>query len=892
MFGAPQMEAAPGHRLRSNTVFYLKTLGEFSLRASGPKGPPLLSNSKPLAVVAYLATTSDRSARREHIAQLLWPGADASHARSSLRQALFYISQRVGRPLVRGDEVRVELAGELLDADIWEFERALAAEDFERVVELYGGAFVPGLERKAGPELEGWIEAEDEKLRAGLEVAYTRLIAGAMEQGNGERAVGYARRYVELNPLSEPAQLALIRSLRVAGDDVGALRAYRSYRSLLREALDGEPSDELERLIASVRDEVLKDPVPDGVDGAKPWSRRRITWRWVAASAAVGALVAVLGFVGLSRWGPWRDRGLLSGAAGVLWVEVGDRGERTVFRVEYRGGGLEFEATNYASRMLPSPDGRRIAARTASENGWNLAIGEARTGAVRTVTSEPLDEEPVGWSPDGRFVLYRQGVLLGDASGHSYVLMSYDRLAGARRLLSDLYATVPYDAAWSPDGTRIAFAAGGRVSGEVHVIEADGSARVNLSDHPGDDRAPAWSPDGVHVAFASDRSGSGDIYTVHADGSELVQVTDTPIPETQPVWLSETVLAFIAETGGAADLWAIDVTGAELQRLTQRGDIGRVIAAYPDVPGVSWLAELTIAPTPALVSPGQYVQFGAGLRDARGSPVDTAAVPIRWSVSDTAVASLVAPRWLHVRAVGATSIIGSAGGWISDTLPLESRELVEVRAPLLKFEDWSRGIVDDRWVVFGEPLPYARPLGGPEGGGVLVSNGDESFTSGVASRRAFAPDQGLTLEAWGRMPFSGQLYQAFGLGLSTETPNDSADWVHEPVLQYIVDGLRHGVGPVSSVFLGSRVFRPPAPPEPDRWCLYAFQLARDGTVSIIIDGRLHWRSPEPFPMEGLGPLHVVLGYRSYGAEIAHGPLRVYYGSRYVLPEEGNVEADQ
>jgi hypothetical protein len=308
---------------------------------------------------------------------------------------------------------------------------------------------------------------------------------------------------------------------------------------------------------------------------------------------------------------------------------------------------------------------------------------------------------------------------------------------------------------------------------------------------------------------------------------------------------------------------------------------------------MAWLAELTIRPAPDLVSPGQYLELGTGLRNERGSPIDTAIVPIRWSVTDAGVASFVEPSLLHVRAVGETSVIATAGGWVSDTLALESRELVEVRAPLLKYEDWTRGIVADRWIVHGDPLPYARPLGGPEGGGVFVNNGDQSFPSGVVSRRAFTPDQGLTLEVWGRMPFSNQLYQDFALGLSTHAPEDSTDWLREPVLQYVVYGLRHERGPGSVVYLGDSRYSLPPPPEPENWSLYAFQLAGDGTVSVVIDGRLHWRSPAPFPLDGLGPLHVALGYRSYDTEIAHGPLRVYYGSRYLLPGGGgSIETDR
>ena len=60
--------------------------------------------------------------------------------------------------------------------------------------------------------------------------------------------------------------------------------------------------------------------------------------------------------------------------------------------------------------------------------------------------------------------------------------------------------------AWSPDGGRIAYTAGG----DIWIVQAAGGPAVNLTrDHPGADRGPAWSPDGGQIAFVSQRDGGG-----------------------------------------------------------------------------------------------------------------------------------------------------------------------------------------------------------------------------------------------------------------------------------------------------------------------------------------------------------------------------------------------
>lgn len=85
---------------------------------------------------------------------------------------------------------------------------------------------------------------------------------------------------------------------------------------------------------------------------------------------------------------------------------------------------------------------------------------------------------------------------------------------------------------WSPDGMRIAFEKnrpgdfevvnrniilGPR---EIWVMHADGSNRVNLTNHDDDDVLPRWSPDGTKIAFQSKRNGEWEIFVMNADGSD------------------------------------------------------------------------------------------------------------------------------------------------------------------------------------------------------------------------------------------------------------------------------------------------------------------------------------------------------------------------------------
>lgn len=63
---------------------------------------------------------------------------------------------------------------------------------------------------------------------------------------------------------------------------------------------------------------------------------------------------------------------------------------------------------------------------------------------------------------------------------------------------------------------------------EIYLVNPDGSALVNLTNHPAQDSVPTWSPDGEKIAFLSDRAGKYDfdIYLMNANGSAVTRLTD------------------------------------------------------------------------------------------------------------------------------------------------------------------------------------------------------------------------------------------------------------------------------------------------------------------------------------------------------------------------------
>lgn len=74
--------------------------------------------------------------------------------------------------------------------------------------------------------------------------------------------------------------------------------------------------------------------------------------------------------------------------------------------------------------------------------------------------------------------------------------------------------------AFSPDGTRIAFARSHGQTGDIHVISAEGGSPRRLTRERTRIAGITWSADGTHIMYSSNKGGTYGIWAVPADGGE------------------------------------------------------------------------------------------------------------------------------------------------------------------------------------------------------------------------------------------------------------------------------------------------------------------------------------------------------------------------------------
>ena len=238
-----------------------------------------LSRRKAIAALAYLAVTRQPHSRDE-LATLLWPDQDQSGARANLRRDLSTLKQILGDQTLLVDQALVSLNP---DADLWvdvdAFQAGLAAVQkhphtngrlcaecaaaLKAAVDLYNGDFMAGFSLPDSPEFDEWQFFETERLRHLLAEALQRLIGWHTDRAEYEPAIAYARRWLALDALHEPAHRQLMQLYAWAGQHAAALRQYQECARLLEEELGAPPDAETTALYEAIRTKQLLPPAAE-----------------------------------------------------------------------------------------------------------------------------------------------------------------------------------------------------------------------------------------------------------------------------------------------------------------------------------------------------------------------------------------------------------------------------------------------------------------------------------------------------------------------------------------------------------------------------------------------------------------------------------------------------
>jgi Tol biopolymer transport system component len=233
-------------------------------------------------------------------------------------------------------------------------------------------------------------------------------------------------------------------------------------------------------------------------------------------------------------------------------------------------GGIIYSSTHLADPSCPPrPDFSRGYV-WPIHPGFEIFAADPDGGHLAQLTDSPGYDAEATFSRDGSRIVFTS-VRDGDLD-----LYTMDRDGGNVRRLTD---EVGYDggAFFSYDGTRIVYRAHHPTEAEeiadyralladdlvrpsqmeIWVMNADGSAKRQLTANGAANFAPYFSPDGERIVFASNmgdpRGRNFDLYLIDVDGSNLRQITFHPDFDAFPMFSSD----------GSKLVWASNRHGAK-----------------------------------------------------------------------------------------------------------------------------------------------------------------------------------------------------------------------------------------------------------------------------------------------------------------------------------------
>src|SRR6266508_1648528 len=257
-----------------STMAHLKLFVLGSPRLERDGGPIELNLRKALALLVYLAV-SGQPHSRDALATLLWPESDAREGRARLRRTLYRLGQVLGDDVLDAgpDAIRLHPRADLwLDCAVFRQQAtdglSAAPHDVfapERLghlstaVELYSEDFLAGFTLPDSPTFDEWQFFQRESLRQLYGQVLEQLVQAYRGQQAWNQAIAYARRWLALDGLHEPAHRMLMRLYAWAGQQAAALRQYQECARILAAELGAAPEEETTALYEAIR---ARQPAP------------------------------------------------------------------------------------------------------------------------------------------------------------------------------------------------------------------------------------------------------------------------------------------------------------------------------------------------------------------------------------------------------------------------------------------------------------------------------------------------------------------------------------------------------------------------------------------------------------------------------------------------------
>lgn len=243
-------------------------------------------------------------------------------------------------------------------------------------------------------------------------------------------------------------------------------------------------------------------------------------------------------------------------------------GNDELYMMDYDGRNQTRLTFNTTLDYMPAwaPDGKNIAFTSYRKNKADLLILNPFEGKITEVASKGTNFGP-SFSPDGKKLSFCSQA----DEGNTEIFVADSDGKNSRRLtFNNAIDTAP---SWSPTSREIAFTSDRGGTPQIYIMDAEGSNVRRISFGGGYHDGPAWSPTGDRIAYVSRVDQIFDIYVLNLRTNQIMKLTESNARNESPSWSPDgRHIVFSSNLTGTIQIYTIDYDGANLRRLTSKGE--------------------------------------------------------------------------------------------------------------------------------------------------------------------------------------------------------------------------------------------------------------------------------------------------------------------------------